>query len=862
MSNHQSSFAPISLPHVQRFLEALGPSVTPISSGGWDALCPAHDDHTPSLHVDVGDNGSVICDCRSRKCSKEAIVAAIGLTMRDLYPPGDTSPRRGRGRPPKTATPKPTSGGDDSQSGSRRSNRSANSETDEPTADQREVARFDYLDAAGKLAYQAIRFEPGANGRSKDFKLRRPVGKRIAPGPRTIPPTIEPIWDYHVKGHVPLILYRLNEIVTADPGSTVYIAEGEGKAEAMRRLGLLATCNPMGAGKWSVLDQSLTARVLAPHRVVILPDNDQSGFDHARDVAGRLLSSVTPPSGGVLILELPGLDRKGDVIDWIAAGPENDGNAIAAMVHTRAVDAGGWAPPKGPTTATTTTPPPPNSNEPTTTAHFSNFSYTVDENDKKKRFGLSASAIRSSLTAQSGDWPRRIGSALFVPDGDRGPLWLKTPSDVFAWIQQIYNSNEANLIEWTDKGTDTVSRSEFAAYLRQQSTRYEAVESVPHEPPIPGHFYIHPELPPSNGKHIDGLLSRFAPATPHDNSLIMAMLLTFVWGGPYGARQGFLLSGTEGDRQMNRGIGKTTLVKLCARLFGGTFDIRPTDDWAKLTTRLLGGDTTAATQRVILIDNVKTSRFSSADLEALITNDRISGHKMYVGDGSRPNIFTVCVTMNGASLSKDLAQRFIPIQLKRPSYSGNWETEAAEYIDAHRWEIIAELIAHLRRPANDLPSVSRWGAWDSQILARLPRPEALQELIQQRREEIDDDNHEAMILRQEIVKELRIRRHGKPHPDSELDDTTDLDFGADRDEWNVDRICVRIPADVMTQILCSAFNDRFTTTAMGTKVKAMAGAIPELRFARRDGHSTYFWTGKHCDPGTIAEKLNERPSYV
>jgi hypothetical protein len=33
---------------------------------GRDALCPAHDDHEPSLGIAVGDGGTVLLKCRSQ----------------------------------------------------------------------------------------------------------------------------------------------------------------------------------------------------------------------------------------------------------------------------------------------------------------------------------------------------------------------------------------------------------------------------------------------------------------------------------------------------------------------------------------------------------------------------------------------------------------------------------------------------------------------------------------------------------------------------------------------------------------------------------------------------------------------------
>jgi hypothetical protein len=52
-----------------------------------DVLCPVHDDHNPSLGVDLRQNGAgpkVVLNCRSRGCEYADILKAIGLTDADL----------------------------------------------------------------------------------------------------------------------------------------------------------------------------------------------------------------------------------------------------------------------------------------------------------------------------------------------------------------------------------------------------------------------------------------------------------------------------------------------------------------------------------------------------------------------------------------------------------------------------------------------------------------------------------------------------------------------------------------------------------------------------------------------------------
>ena len=46
------------------------------------------------------------------------------------------------------------------------------------------------------------------------------------------------------------MLYRLPELLSADPSFPVFIVEGEKDVDALRAIGVTAVCNPMGALKW------------------------------------------------------------------------------------------------------------------------------------------------------------------------------------------------------------------------------------------------------------------------------------------------------------------------------------------------------------------------------------------------------------------------------------------------------------------------------------------------------------------------------------------------------------------------------------------------------------------------------------
>jgi hypothetical protein len=91
----------------------------------WMALCPAHDDSNPSLAVSER-KGKILLHCHAG-CSKEKIVAAIGIRIQDLF--------------------------------------------HENNREMRIVATYDYHNEKAELLFQVVRLEP------KGFRQRRPDGK-------------------------------------------------------------------------------------------------------------------------------------------------------------------------------------------------------------------------------------------------------------------------------------------------------------------------------------------------------------------------------------------------------------------------------------------------------------------------------------------------------------------------------------------------------------------------------------------------------------------------------------------------------------------------------------------------------------
>jgi hypothetical protein len=126
------------------------------------------------------------------------------------------------------------------------------------------VAAYDYTDETGNVLFQSCRFEP------KDFRQRRSDGKGG--------------WEWKVRG-VRQVPYRLPELIKAIAGGKIIaIVEGEKDVDNLWKLGVAATTNAMGAGKWkSELNQHFSGG-----DVVLIPDNDDAGYRHINEVGAQL----------------------------------------------------------------------------------------------------------------------------------------------------------------------------------------------------------------------------------------------------------------------------------------------------------------------------------------------------------------------------------------------------------------------------------------------------------------------------------------------------------------------------------------------------------------------------------------------
>ena len=165
------------------------------------------------------------------------------------------------------------------------------------------TATFEYHDQSGDLVYVVERVEyQNADGafvltedgkRKKTFRQRRPDPEH--PGK----------WLWNVEG-IPVVPYRLPQLMKAIASDRpVLVVEGERKADMLWSWSVAATCNSGGAKKW----KPGHAEFLRGADVVLVPDNDNVGWEHINEVGASLVGVAKR----IRVLVLPHAKAKDDI---------------------------------------------------------------------------------------------------------------------------------------------------------------------------------------------------------------------------------------------------------------------------------------------------------------------------------------------------------------------------------------------------------------------------------------------------------------------------------------------------------------------------------------------------------------------
>jgi 5S rRNA maturation endonuclease (ribonuclease M5) len=227
----------------------------------WDATCPCrNDDDNPSLRISVGNQNQVLMKCqRGGGCNINEICDSIGLEVGDLFPQDTEKPKKSK-------------------------------------LDLVETYKYFYAD--NTLALEVLRFVDDRG--KKTFRQRKPDG---AGGYN---------WS---TSDIEKPLYRLPQVLQAiKDGRPIYVVEGEKDVHALETLGKTATTNAGGAGgegqkKWTPEH----TKALSKANVIIICDNDEAGYLHARSVNADLTEA-----GATVKVFKPGKWK--DVSDLLEAG--------------------------------------------------------------------------------------------------------------------------------------------------------------------------------------------------------------------------------------------------------------------------------------------------------------------------------------------------------------------------------------------------------------------------------------------------------------------------------------------------------------------------------------------------------------
>ncbi|MFE9323537.1 toprim domain-containing protein [Nocardia sp. NPDC052278] len=282
----------------------VGPAPYPRSPVQWtNYLCPVHEGdgqhHNPSLGVRYDPReGKTMVRCWAR-CDDEEVLDRIGLRVRDLWdrlPERDLNQQRSNGihgQRYAVAEGRPVTPVERAIAAARFPVLNK-PDLGAQIGPAENVDTYVYRWHTDRIEGAVFRLQtPHEHGYAKSFWQARWTGTE---------------WE---KGGFAPIPWKLADIREAlDTGREIYVCEGEKDVQAANRVGMIATCNAMGAGSWT---PEHAKWLRGAGRVIVVADRDRPGYLHAAKVADTLADRV----GEVRVVQAR--DGK-DLSDHFAAG--------------------------------------------------------------------------------------------------------------------------------------------------------------------------------------------------------------------------------------------------------------------------------------------------------------------------------------------------------------------------------------------------------------------------------------------------------------------------------------------------------------------------------------------------------------
>lgn len=483
------------------------------------------------------------------------------------------------------------------------------------------------------------------------------------------------------------VLYNLPAVMRSE---RVFIVEGEKDVETLRKMNIVATTNSGGGKYW----HEKFNHYFQDKDVIIIADNDEVGKEHGQ-VLFSFLNSIAKSCKVITISSL----QHGDVTDWI----EKEGGTREKLEEiVRNVK-----------TVITEDPPDVAAAKLANSTPFSNFSL-LKEGKKTVHVPVLIDTLMADLKRRFLGYPRLIGTTPFdwVRD-DKKILKLPSKNDFFAWVQGCSRQS----VVWETR-PGFVTKEEMFSRVIQTAQAYSGIASAPHFPPRADIFYTHDELPPVDPTHDTfwRLMDFFCPKDKANRLLLAAFFCAPSFYDGKNSRPAWII-----DTEDAQASGKSTIVKMCARLYNEEpldVDIKTLDwgDSTLLTKRLLSPD--GRSKRIVLLDNL-TKTISGSTLAKLITAPSISGMAPYGhGEETRPNDLTYACTVNGATVDTDMATRSYTIRIRAPKHPDpNWENQVSTFIDNNRMRIFSDMRDMIEHAPQRRRIKSRFGMFDQRILS-------------------------------------------------------------------------------------------------------------------------------------------------
>ena len=312
--------------------------------GQWEARCPAHEGKRRNLSIKENSDGTILLHCHRRdesgapSCPVPAVMRALGLTLRDLFP---ATPGRTKSKDKVKSKPFPTP-------------EAAIAALSRRLGPPSSFWRYQATDAGH--TYEVMRvYRFDASDGSKTYRPLHAEGDGWYLGDP------EGLWP----------LYHLPEVQSA---SKVVVVEGEKCADLVAQLGLVATTSPHGASSppsktdWSPLKGK---------DVCLIPDNDPPGEGRVLAVAAHLVA-LDPPAR-VKIVRLPLTAKGDDVEQWIRDVVPDSWDLTDCRVELEKLwaQAPAWVPPHDP---------PPRKTDPPNLTELGNAKRIVADHGRVIRF--------------------------------------------------------------------------------------------------------------------------------------------------------------------------------------------------------------------------------------------------------------------------------------------------------------------------------------------------------------------------------------------------------------------------------------------------------------------------------------------